>query len=60
MIVAVLGASGFVGRHLCAALEARGDCAIRASLRDPDAAARAAANADAIVNLAGAPVAKRW
>jgi uncharacterized protein (TIGR01777 family) len=60
MNVAVLGASGFIGRHLTAALRARGDDVIAASLRDPQAAASAAGRSDAVVNLAGAPVAVRW
>jgi uncharacterized protein (TIGR01777 family) len=60
MRVAVLGASGFIGRHLTAALRARGDRVVEASLRDPEAAARASSGCDAVVNLAGAPVAARW
>jgi len=58
--VTVLGASGFVGRHLTKALEARGDEVAAASLRDSAAAARACSGADAVVNLAGEPVAQRW
>jgi uncharacterized protein len=58
--VTILGATGFIGRHLRAALAARGDDVVEASLRDPQAAARASAGSDAIVNLAGAPVAVRW
>ena len=38
MKTVVLGASGFIGRHLCAALAARGDEVVEASLRDVDAA----------------------
>lgn len=60
MKVVVLGASGFVGKHLTAALHARGDDVMTASLRDPVAAADAAAQCDAIVNLAGEPLAQRW
>jgi hypothetical protein len=56
----VIGASGFVGRHLVDALLARNDQVATASLRDPVAAARACAGADAVVNLAGEPVAQRW
>jgi hypothetical protein len=56
----VAGGSGFVGGHLVDALRARGDSVAVASLRDPDAAARACERADVVVNLAGAPVAKRW
>lgn len=58
--VTILGASGFIGRHLVAALGARGDEVVTASLRDPAAAARASAGSDVVVNLAGAPVSKRW
>ena len=60
MKVLLLGGSGFVGRHLAAALRARGDDVAGASLRVPDAAAKVAAQCDAIVNLAGEPIAQRW
>ncbi len=60
MRVALLGGSGFVGKHLQAALRARGDDVVLASLRDPVAAADAAADCDAIVNLAGEPIGQRW
>ncbi|MEA2784037.1 MAG: uncharacterized protein QOF71_141 [Candidatus Eremiobacteraeota bacterium] len=60
MRVTILGASGFIGRHLSAALRARGDDVVEASLRDPAAAAAASAGSDVVVNLAGAPVAVRW
>lgn len=60
MDVTLIGASGFIGKHLKAALEARGDRVRTASLRDPDAAATACAGADAVVNLAGESVAQRW
>jgi uncharacterized protein (TIGR01777 family) len=60
MRVTILGASGFIGRHLAAALRARGDDVVAASLRDPAAAAAACASSTAIVNLAGAPVSERW
>lgn len=60
MKVLVLGASGFVGARLTAALAARGDAVATASLRDPAAAAGMAAGCDAIVNLAGEPIAQRW
>jgi hypothetical protein len=58
--VTVLGASGFIGRHLSAALRSRGDDVVETSLRDPARAAEASAGSDAVVNLAGAPVAVRW
>jgi uncharacterized protein (TIGR01777 family) len=58
--VAVLGATGFVGRALTAALAQRGDEVRSISLRDPARAAEAASGCDAVVNLAGAPVIGRW
>ena len=60
MRVTILGATGFIGRHLSEALRARGDAVVEASLRDPAAAAAASAGSDVVVNLAGAPVAVRW
>ena len=60
MRIAVIGASGFIGRHLVRGLEGRGDEAVPLSLRDPEAAGRACDGADAVVNLAGEPVAQRW
>lgn len=60
MNVTIVGASGFIGKHLAAALTARGDRVTTASLRDPAEAARVAGSADVVVNLAGEPVAQRW
>lgn len=60
MRVAIAGVSGFIGRHLAAALRARGDEVVEVSLREPEAAARACEGAGAVVNLAGEPVAQRW
>ncbi|PZR58941.1 MAG: TIGR01777 family protein [Candidatus Meridianibacter frigidus] len=60
MKVGILGASGFIGRHLSAALRARGDDVVSGSLREPAAAAHQMATCDAVVNLAGEPVAQRW
>ncbi|HEV8021473.1 MAG TPA: TIGR01777 family oxidoreductase [Candidatus Lustribacter sp.] len=60
MKVAVLGASGFVGTALAAALTARGDEVIAISLRDPARAAVATAGTDVVINLAGEPVVGRW
>ncbi|HEY6325460.1 MAG TPA: TIGR01777 family oxidoreductase [Candidatus Cybelea sp.] len=60
MNVLLIGGSGFIGRHLAAALRERGDAVTIASLRDPAEAARAAAACDAVVNLAGEPLAQRW
>lgn len=60
MKVLLIGGSGFVGRHLAAALRQRGDSVAVASLREPAEAALAAAACDAVVNLAGEPLAQRW
>jgi len=60
MKILILGASGFVGKHLAAALRRRGEEVVEASLRDPEAAAAAAPECDGIVNLAGEPLGQRW
>lgn len=60
MQIVILGASGFVGRHLASALRRRGDEIVEASLRDPVAAATAAQACDGIVNVAGEPLGQRW
>jgi uncharacterized protein (TIGR01777 family) len=60
MRITILGASGFIGRHLSAALRARGDDVVTASLRDPAGAAQTCAGSAAVVNLAGAAVSERW
>ena len=60
MRVGVLGGSGFIGKHLIASLQARGDTTVTASLHDPQGAAAALCATDAVVNLAGEPVAQRW
>ena len=60
MRVGIIGASGFVGGHLHAALSARGDDVVTASLRDPRAAAVAVRDCDGVVNLAGEPIFQRW
>ncbi len=60
MKIGILGSTGFVGKHLCPALAARGDNVVPASLRDPTAAAQVLAGCDVIVNLSGEPVAQRW
>lgn len=60
MKVLLLGGSGFVGRHLRKALEARGDEVVSTTLRDPSAAASIAGLCDAVVNLGGEPIAQRW
>jgi uncharacterized protein (TIGR01777 family) len=60
MRVGVIGSSGFIGRHLVAALSRRGDEVVTASLREPEAAAAALGACEIIVNLAGEPIAQRW
>jgi uncharacterized protein len=60
MRVGIIGASGFIGRHLGGALAARGDTVIGASLRDAEDAANVLRGCDAVVNLAGEPIAQRW
>jgi uncharacterized protein len=60
MRVLLLGASGFIGKHLARRLRERGEDVVAASLRDPAAAAGVAAACDAVVNLAGEPIAQRW
>jgi uncharacterized protein (TIGR01777 family) len=60
MRVVLLGGSGLVGRHLAIALRAREHDVVVASLRDASGAADVAAACDAIVNLAGEPIAQRW
>ena len=60
MRVAVLGASGFIGKHLSTALRARGDDVVEISLRNPHTAAHASAGCEVVVNLAGEPLAQRW
>lgn len=60
MRVGLVGASGFIGKHLRAALTGRGDEVVPVSLRDPRAAAEAVRGCDAVVNVAGEPIAQRW
>lgn len=60
MKIGIAGASGLIGTHLAAVLTSRGDTVVTASLRDAAAAAAALAECDAVVNLAGEPIAQRW
>lgn len=60
MKVLILGASGFIGKRLIAALRIRQDEVATASLRDPRRAAALAADSDVVVNLAGESIAQRW
>jgi uncharacterized protein (TIGR01777 family) len=58
--ITILGASGFIGRHLAAHLRDRGDIVIEGQLRDVTSAAKQCKGSDIVVNLAGAPAARRW
>jgi NAD dependent epimerase/dehydratase family enzyme len=71
MRISVSGANGLIGSHLVAALRARGDEVTVLSRSgsggavawDPlsgPAPAAALEGADAVVNLAGEPIAQRW
>ncbi len=62
MRIAVLGASGFIGRHLVPYLRGRGDTVVTGSLRTGTvaAAAQLCAGSEVVVNLAGAAIATRW
>lgn len=60
MRVAVTGASGLIGTRLAAALRARGDEVVAVSLRSGPPAPATLAACDAVIHLAGEPVAQRW
>ena len=56
MIITLTGATGFIGRALAARLTAAGHTVHPFSLRSP----RALQISDAVIHLAGEPVAQRW
>jgi uncharacterized protein (TIGR01777 family) len=56
MNVAITGASGFIGSRLAAELKARGDSVLALPRGKPGDLS----GVDAVVNLAGEPVAQRW
>jgi uncharacterized protein (TIGR01777 family) len=60
MRVAVTGATGLIGTRLAAALRVRGDEVTGISLRAGPPTPGALADCDAVVHLAGEPVAQRW
>jgi uncharacterized protein (TIGR01777 family) len=60
MRIAVTGATGLIGSRLATALKARGDEVTGISLRAGPPSSGAFAGADAVVHLAGEPVAQRW
>jgi uncharacterized protein (TIGR01777 family) len=60
MRITITGASGLIGSKLTAALTQRGDEVTKVSLRHGPPDAADLADRDAIVHLAGEPVAQRW
>jgi uncharacterized protein len=60
MRVAVTGATGLIGTRLSDALRGRGDEVTAVSLRSGAPSPEALAGHDAVVHLAGEPVAQRW
>jgi uncharacterized protein (TIGR01777 family) len=60
MRITITGASGLIGSKLVAALEQRGDEVTKLSLRRGAPAPADVAGRDAVVHLAGEPVAQRW
>ncbi|HMK43596.1 MAG TPA: TIGR01777 family oxidoreductase [Dissulfurispiraceae bacterium] len=63
MIIAISGATGFVGSHLKAAFEVRRWTVVplgRDAFRSPDLLRRKLTGADVVIHLAGAPIAARW
>ncbi len=60
MRVTITGASGLIGTKLAAALTQRGDEVTKISLRKGAPDPTVVAGRDAIVHLAGEPVAQRW
>ena len=62
-IIAVTGSTGFVGRHLCERLTAKGYQVIGIKRQDYDSVnwmAKQLTDIDGVVNLAGAPILRRW
>jgi uncharacterized protein (TIGR01777 family) len=60
MRVAITGASGLIGTRLSGALRARGDEVVAVSVRTGPPSPATLAGCDAVVNLAGEPIAQRW
>lgn len=65
MKIAISGATGFIGRHLTDYLEGRGHAVTALGREDftdeeRDRLAYLVAECDAVVNLAGAPIDRRW
>jgi len=59
MNIGLTGASGFIGRHLTRSLQAESDSIRPISLRTP-ARPQDLAGCEAVIHLAGEPVAQRW
>ena len=57
MIIAITGASGFIGKRLVGRLEGHD---VRVIPRGAENVREAVDGADAVVNLAGEPVSQRW
>jgi uncharacterized protein (TIGR01777 family) len=60
MKVVITGGSGFIGRALAERLRASGDTVTAVSLRTPPPGPEVFTGCDAVVHLAGEPVAQRW
>jgi uncharacterized protein (TIGR01777 family) len=60
MRIILIGASGFVGRRLSAALQKRGEKISAVSFHDMNTVKRECDGADVVINLAGENVATRW
>ena len=63
MKIAISGATGFIGTHLTAHLTGLGHRAVplgRSAFRSQESLAAALAGCGAVVNLAGAPIDRRW
>jgi uncharacterized protein (TIGR01777 family) len=60
MRIAITGATGLIGSRLATALKTRGDEVTGVSLRAGAPGPAALAGIDAVVHLAGEPVAQRW
>ncbi len=61
MQIMIFGATGFIGKKLCPALEQRGHNVLRRDLRRDKNWASELSSCDAVINLGGSPIfGKRW
>jgi len=63
MIIAIVGASGFIGKHLTAYLSAKGHeviCISRNVISKQEELALVLSKSRIVINLAGAPINQRW